>query len=288
MLPHKHFLSPGNPLAVIALFVWLTYGVAAVLFGSTAGRLNDVSQCLAMAFIVTFPFAVLRCFFLLVRNHHQKLYAPKDWKDERLLYGPASPTQFGASLRQEVEAPEGASEEADRTDEQSAVEQVEKPPANGKSEAPKPGAGRDRSPVIPQPIKVRPSMAEFALAEALVFLELQAEFNAPVGRHMLVTGQGKPVVDGLINVDGKSYLVEVKRANRKALDAVIRSGASFLERASASLDRARYRPLLAVVLTDQSDLPVSDNIKAMLDKRDIELRVFSLEELVKKYGMAES
>jgi len=70
-----------NPLGIIALFIVLVYGLAAlvIMFASslTAGERIPI-----VIFLVSFPVLVLGVFVWLVTRHSQKLYAPGDFKNE--------------------------------------------------------------------------------------------------------------------------------------------------------------------------------------------------------------
>lgn len=74
-----------SPLGIIALFIVLVYGFAALVVG--LGRnLNDATITPLIWFMVLFPVLVLGVFGWLVSRHHTKLYAPKDYpKAEHFL-----------------------------------------------------------------------------------------------------------------------------------------------------------------------------------------------------------
>jgi hypothetical protein len=76
-----------NPLGIIALFIVLIYGFAALTLGINRS-LDSTARMPLIWFMVVFPFIVLAMFAWLVRNHHEKLYAPADYKtDEGFLMG---------------------------------------------------------------------------------------------------------------------------------------------------------------------------------------------------------
>lgn len=75
-----------NPLGIIALFIALIYGFAALLLGLSASQLLPEERAPLIWFIVLFPIVVLGTFHILVTRHHGKLYAPKDYqKDDSFL-----------------------------------------------------------------------------------------------------------------------------------------------------------------------------------------------------------
>lgn len=69
-----------NPLGIIALFLFLIYGLATLAL-SVSGLQPDERLPLVW-FLVIFPLIVLVMFGWLVSRHHQKLYAPSDYRDD--------------------------------------------------------------------------------------------------------------------------------------------------------------------------------------------------------------
>lgn len=70
-----------NPLGLLALFIVLIYGIAA-LFLSFAKDLSVAERLPLVWFLVLFPILVLSAFLWLVSRHGNKLYSPSDFKDE--------------------------------------------------------------------------------------------------------------------------------------------------------------------------------------------------------------
>lgn len=76
-----------NPLGIIALFIVLIYGFAALTLGMTS-TLQPTERLPLVWFLVLFPVLVLAAFAWLVSQHHEKLYAPGDFKsDDGFLEG---------------------------------------------------------------------------------------------------------------------------------------------------------------------------------------------------------
>lgn len=72
-----------NPLGIIALFIVLVYGFACLLFGFSAEHLSAIQEKLPLIwFVVIFPVLVLILFGWLVSCHHDKLYSPRDFRDD--------------------------------------------------------------------------------------------------------------------------------------------------------------------------------------------------------------
>lgn len=71
----------NNPIGVIGVFLVLTEAIASTVIVNS--KLNDIQNTILVIFIVLFPCLVLGIFYLLVTKHHEKLYSPSDYKDER-------------------------------------------------------------------------------------------------------------------------------------------------------------------------------------------------------------
>jgi hypothetical protein len=85
-------LSQG-PLGIIALFIVLIHGFAALVLGF-ASEIGDSNRSVLVWFLVLFPVGVFVGFAWLVSAHHQKLYPPQAFRQEEhflhLAYGRAS------------------------------------------------------------------------------------------------------------------------------------------------------------------------------------------------------
>jgi hypothetical protein len=74
-----------SPLGIIALFIVLIYGVAALVLGTAADSLSEALKAPLVWFLVGFPVLVLGIFGWLVAGHHTKLYGPADFADQKLF-----------------------------------------------------------------------------------------------------------------------------------------------------------------------------------------------------------
>lgn len=70
-----------NPLGIIALFIVLVYGLAA-LVTTFASALTPSERVPLVYFLIVFPVLVLGVFAWLVSRHSGKLFAPSDFRDE--------------------------------------------------------------------------------------------------------------------------------------------------------------------------------------------------------------
>lgn len=77
------FKLAKNPIGIIALFIVLIYGFAALVVGVSGDTLTAEQKWPMIWFLVLSPFVVLATFYRLVTKHHTRLYAPSDFKDEQ-------------------------------------------------------------------------------------------------------------------------------------------------------------------------------------------------------------
>ncbi|MEP7317788.1 MAG: hypothetical protein ABI921_03580 [Panacibacter sp.] len=71
-----------NPLGIIALFISLIYGFACLVLGLSGNSLSHEEKMPFVWFLIFFPVLILITFIYLVTRHHQKLYAPFDFRDD--------------------------------------------------------------------------------------------------------------------------------------------------------------------------------------------------------------
>ena len=99
-----------SPLGIIALFIVLVYGFASIVVGFG----QNLSQHIAplIYFMVLFPVLVFTGFLWLVAKHHNKLYGPSDFKDEKNFMKMLAKTQVSsaASLVAAISKPGGIGE----------------------------------------------------------------------------------------------------------------------------------------------------------------------------------
>jgi CheY-like chemotaxis protein len=87
-----------NPLGIIALFIVLIYGFAALIVG-VSGQLAGGERLPLIWFLVLFPVLVLTVFAWLVSAHHTKLYAPSDYqRDEAFLQAAKKEAEVATAL----------------------------------------------------------------------------------------------------------------------------------------------------------------------------------------------
>jgi hypothetical protein len=72
-----------NPLGIIGLFISLIYGFACLVLSTSISNLQSANERIPLIwFIIIFPLLILGAFIFLVVNHHEKLYAPSDFRND--------------------------------------------------------------------------------------------------------------------------------------------------------------------------------------------------------------
>ncbi len=107
MQPVTDFLANAkgltkNPLGIIALFISMIYGIAGLVLTISNNTLDINQNWVLIWFIVSFPVLILIAFIYLVVMHHQKLYSPSDYKDERNFFRPLSEVEREQKLKEDV------------------------------------------------------------------------------------------------------------------------------------------------------------------------------------------
>lgn len=176
-----------NPLGIIALFIVLIYGFAALLLSKTAGTLPPDQTAVLVYFLAIFPVIVLMTFAWLVAKHHAKLYGPGDYKSDAAFLQTLTPAERQLYREREIEA----------------ASQLEAPPiplAHTAAVAP-PDTGRG----LPD------LRAAYTRAEDLVFQHLEKEYTGKLTREVKVHGTGDyGIFDGVLTRDSGITLIEVK------------------------------------------------------------------------------
>ena len=90
-----------NPLGIIALFIVLVYGMAALVTASSS--LEPLHRLILVVFLVTFPIFVLFAFYALVTKHVEKLYGPTDYENEDRFLEAIGRIQTEPELKEKAE-----------------------------------------------------------------------------------------------------------------------------------------------------------------------------------------
>ena len=252
-----------NPLGIIALFIVLVYGIAALVLGVSSQNLDPNERLPLIWFLVVFPVVVLAIFYLLVTRHHAKLYAPHDFPEAEGFFRAMTPTEQKERLEQEIRELESTPS----TDDDGKTIAVEME-----------GSGIIRA------VGLRHA---WVIAEELTFREIESEFGVSVQRQVAFDRAYR--FDGIFLQKGKLTVLEIKYIRRPRWRQMIESAIENLLRAKEAV-----KPAQAFVLAIVDDEMPKERREAEIERAhelltssslDIDLRVYDFAELKHKYGV---
>lgn len=249
-----------NPLGIIGLLISLIYSVTVIVAGLSP-QLTPNQRWFFVIFVVVFPFLILRVFFVLVTKHHEKLYAPGDYRDEGNFF--RSQTAVDQQEREELEANQLVA---------SGEDEGEPKPADLTRKLGTLGLQQDSAPVSIEknaapPKTVSEARALIKEAEDRVFQVLEPKFPNPIYRNTNLLGRNQYIAfDGITGEPGQQVIgIEVKvlthmKTFRTQLERVAQN-ASLAAENTGSLYSAEFELLLVLVTLG---LP-SDQVAAAVD-----------------------
>jgi len=193
----------------------------------------------------------------------------------RVEFDQAPPSKIGERLVQEVKQME--SEE-----EQSVLKKL-RPPS---STRPQQGTAEEEPPRLPE----QTLLTRAFVAESLVFQELQSEFKTPVQRNVGFGLRGSSfIADGVIEAPDATYVVETKLVRgalhhkRRIIEAKHQIS-RYREQMKGWPRRVRF--ILAIVLDSGTEELAANIASGESDSGDLIMRVYFLDQLARKYGLA--
>ena len=193
-----------NPLGIIALFVSLIYGFACLVLSTSISNLNNYEERLPLIwFIILFPLIILMAFIYLVVNHHEKLYAPSDFRGDESFIQIIDENKRKLKINKEVENLE-SSPKSDIID----IEE-EKP----KKENASVKTSNNTSKVVPaqEPLSKVNLLEIYSNSETWATNELSLKYKVSFSRNVTIQVQSsKFELDAYSHSQEKTYIVEVK------------------------------------------------------------------------------
>ncbi len=259
-----------NPLGIIALFIVLVYGIAALLLGVSSSNLQPNERLPLIYFLVIFPFIVLIAFYRLFSNHHFKLYAPNDFQDKEGFFRALSPLEQKQKLEEEIKSIE------EETKTNGIILPI--PSKEELLSTELEGSG------ILKTISTRHA---YVLAEELAFREIESEFGVSVHRQVAI-GQDYGI-DGIFLHQGKPIAIEIKYSKRLPVTRMIMRRE--IDRFSKISQSMKPEPsfLLAIVVDglneEQKNLELGKLMKMAEEANlSVQIRIFDFDSLKEKYG----
>lgn len=257
-----------NPLGIIALFIVLVYGIAALILGVSSANLQPNEKLPIIWFLVVFPIIVLFAFYRLVAHHHVKLYAPLDYQDKEGFFRALTPYEQRKRLEEEIE----------NIEDESKVE-VETQVSSDKK------ATMEVEDSVLKTISTRHS---YVLAEELAFRQIENDFGVSIHRQVAV---GRDYgIDGIFLRNGKPIAIEIKYVRQPMHLRYIAKREA--ERFSKIIESMNPKPsFIFVIMVDGIS---SDAVKRETErmknifteqKLPVEIVVYDFIEMKKKYGV---
>lgn len=273
-----------NPLGIIALFVSLIYGFACLVLSTSISNLVANNERLPVIwFIIIFPIIILIAFIYLVVNHHEKLYAPGDFRGDDAFIQTIDENKRKQRIQEEVENLEASPKSDDS-------EQKEEPESNTTEETTisKPSEVKTETKSIPESalIKMYTNAEEWSINELSLKYKVQLKSQVK-----LRTQLDNFELDGYGTDATSTYVVEVKfwqssRSNKRLKLKIqeFLTKKSRLERSFNTPSRS-MKIIIALVYDNLSEIN-QDELRAYLQEiggSNVILEFFDYSELKKSY-----
>lgn len=270
-----------NPLGIVALFIVLLYGIAGLVLGTSADNFAPSERLPLIWFLVLFPVAVLAVFAWLVSRHHQKLYAPADYKTDDAFLKTLTPEAQRRRLEQEV----------------SQIGAIDAEPAPAKS-AVEPSGPMSVREAVPPEVQFKPVRdfemyrTETVLAEDFVLRQLEVECGIPIRRQAaLRRGNREIQLAGLMLKEGKPVGIDVMLMREGRFGNNLNNRAREMGGKAAQLAALGGVALIVAVvgvgLSEKSRRLISERFTVVIEgtKIPVELKWYDLDELQKLFGV---
>ena len=253
-----------NPIGIVALFLVLIYGIAALLLGTSGNGLTEAQRWVVVCFLVAFPVLMLSVFTYLVVRHHEKLYAPSEYRDERHFFKKLS-----------------AADQKQRIDEQVEVLLEDE---SARKEARQVAGGTYRS------LTRGEIRQDISIAEDLALRAIEEELGCSIARQIGIrAGEGWLNLDGAIAKGEELVAIEVKFVKDGRI-AVFQLEHLIERLETLKFDRFTRASLLLAIVSDGSeaeDQALQEKLRALAERSKIPVtfRIFRLNLLKARYGL---
>lgn len=283
-----------NPLSVIGLFIVLIYGFACLVLGKSSDNFNTLGNTILIGFIVIFPNIILWVFYKLVTEHHQKLYAPGDYKDESNFFRRQTDEERSQKLDQEVTniVASRGDVSGSNTDTSSlpSIEEVSEVPPSVIPENDTLDIPRFQRTVTAETI-YKKTRSDYANAERLAFLALENELQSPFQKYVRHDFFGTPeTADGLLIESRHFKIFEIKYVATYNLQVIAQIDKLVNKYAEYKKSNAgvKFELWIAFVLDlhekDSKMFELNLLQKARNYPLQVRFRFYNYSELLEKYG----
>lgn len=273
-----------NPLGIIALFVSLIYGFACLVLSTSISNLVQNYERLPLIwFIIIFPIIILIAFIFLVIYHHEKLYAPSDFRDDYAFIQTLDENKRKQRIQEEVENLE-ASPKSDET------EQKEDPKENLTNESSQPETieVKTKTPNVPDSELIQ----MYTNSEQWSINELILKYKVPLKAQVKLRTQNDNIeLDGYGTDTTTTYIVEVKFWQSSRSDKRLKLKIQEFLTKKSRIERVFYRAnksikiIIALVYDNLSEID-QDPLRAYVHEvggDNVILEFFDYTELKKSY-----
>lgn len=271
-----------NPLGIIALFVSLIYGFACLVLSTSISNLNrNIERLPLIWFIIIFPLIILIAFIYLVIYHHEKLYAPGDFRGDESFIQTLEESKRKLKIKEEVETLESApkSEDLHHSKESTKENDInEKTDSNVTTD--------EEQPSQQELIKIYTNSEKWAAKD------LSLKYKVSFQTNVKLNTQGSSFELDAYATDGnKTYVAEIKywKSNKsdKKLKLSIQEFLARHRRLMYSLNRDNMElKILIVLVYDKLEKVNQDNLKSFVSELNYEnvyLEFFDYNELKRVY-----
>lgn len=253
-----------NPLGIIALFIVLIYGFAALVISISGSNLTPDQRWPIIWFLVIFPVIVLFVFTWLVINHHMKLYAPSDYRNDENFLQMISPSDHVERLNKEI-ASDLENETLDPDESQITEEKSED--------------------------KIRNIRSEYIRAEGFVLRQLEVDLGTSIKRQVALGKDKDNVFDGIIIKGNVLTMIEIKLFRRsgfpnRSIEKIVTQAE--IAKLLFSLKNQEMRLIIAIVIDfDETNNKMRDRISRLIGNPSIpvDVRYFKLSDLKQRFGV---
>jgi hypothetical protein len=250
-----------NPIGVVALFLALIYGLATLLLGTAGQTLSEAQRWPFVWFLILFPVLILIAFVFLVVFHHEKLYAPSEFRDERHFFRKLAPDEQKARLNEEVTA-------------------IERAAASSVTASPEQYRSLSR-----EEVKLKVSVAEDMALRAL-----EQELSCSISREVAVeAGDGWLNLDGAVVRGDELLAIEIKHFQGRGL-AIFQIEHLLELLTKLPFKRFRRASLLLAIVSDagdEADREIEQKLRSVISRFGVPVRIrfFRLAELKDRFGL---
>lgn len=278
-----------NPLGIIALFVSLIYGFACLVLSTSISNLKTSDERLPLIwFIILFPLVILGAFIFLVVKHHEKLYAPGDFRGDDSFIQTIDRGQLRVKQLKEVKILESAPvAEIDTTTElENKNINIETSEVENKTEVTQSKDDTDTQQEYSenQLVEIYSNAEKWAAQELSLKYKVLLRTNVKVG-----TGNGNLELDAYGTDGSKIYVAEIKYwQTKKSYNKLKLSIQEFLAssaRIVQTFSRSKELRLIIVIVFDNLKVVDKDDLKNFIESinSNADIEFLDYNELRKNY-----